>query len=359
MVSRTHVATGPTTTWLSQLSSHCTVVGSFHASISGTVYTLFAISTFGGIACMLSSSSTVLFHLRTSSSHTSSSLFAPSLASPAMPSASTFPISSIVQVLSSFFRFSTCPSWCITSQSPNTSLCIILIYPNTSRSPILLQSFATLPGIAQKLLMTPLLSTYHLTLPFQFRAYDIPAASPNASILVVFSNTFVVLDARAAPPPPARIISLFASSGDLIATNHPYPPLVLSPLNDPSEKPSSSTSLSLASLSNLSACCSNSPQPIPTPSSSFRIASILSVGTFDLLICPQSSRTLVRHSQCLSELIIFTSRSPSLLSTAHPLALLCISTLSTSSALHSPVTLSWLSPPPLKTTLVAPTTTRR
>jgi hypothetical protein len=33
---------------------------------------------------------------------------------------------------------------------------------NAPRSPILLQSFATLPGIAQKLLMTPLLSTYHL-----------------------------------------------------------------------------------------------------------------------------------------------------------------------------------------------------
>jgi hypothetical protein len=90
----------------------------------------------------------------------------PRPALPATLSASTFPLSSIVHVLSYFFRVSTytCPSWCITSHFPSTSLCIILIYPNTSRSPILLQSFATLPGIAQKLLKAPILSTYHLTL---------------------------------------------------------------------------------------------------------------------------------------------------------------------------------------------------
>jgi hypothetical protein len=55
MIYHIQVAAGPTTTWLSQLSSHGIVVGSFHGSTSGTVYSrLFSMSTFGGITCMLS-----------------------------------------------------------------------------------------------------------------------------------------------------------------------------------------------------------------------------------------------------------------------------------------------------------------
>jgi hypothetical protein len=62
IVSHIQVATSPTTIWLSQLSSHCIVVGSFHGSTSGTMYSLFSMSTFGGITHFLFNSSTFLFH---------------------------------------------------------------------------------------------------------------------------------------------------------------------------------------------------------------------------------------------------------------------------------------------------------
>jgi hypothetical protein len=73
MVSRIQVATGPTTTWLSQFPLHyclqfricCWQFPRLYHS--GTVYSLFfSMSAFGGITCLLSSSSTFLFQLLTS-----------------------------------------------------------------------------------------------------------------------------------------------------------------------------------------------------------------------------------------------------------------------------------------------------
>jgi hypothetical protein len=96
----------------------------------------------------------------------------------------------------------------------NNILHAINITKEISVLSILLQSLATLTiwhhWHAPEVPITALLSIYRFTFPAQFLEYDIPAASPKASILVVLSSTLVACDDVIAAPrlPAASILNL-------------------------------------------------------------------------------------------------------------------------------------------------------